>query len=86
MAKRKKPRTSQDVGAADFKANCLKLFDRVRDERAEYVVTKHGKPVARVVPAGVSPTSLRGVFAGKIRITGDIVSTDASNGWDAENP
>jgi prevent-host-death family protein len=83
MAKRKKPQAAQDVGAADFKANCLKLFDRVRDERAEYVVTKHGKPVARVVPAGVSPTSLRGVFAGKIRITGDIVSSDSSNGWDA---
>ena len=85
MAKRKKPQTAQDVGAADFKANCLKLFDRVRDQRAEYVVTKHGKPVARVVPAGVSPTSLRGVFAGRIRITGDIVSMDWQTDWDAMN-
>jgi len=83
MAKRRKPGTSQDVGAADFKAKCLKLFDRVRDERAEYVVTKHGKPVARVVPAGVPSTSLRGVFAGRIRITGDIVSADWQDDWDA---
>ena len=85
MAKRRKPGTSKDVGAAEFKANCLKLFDRVRDERAEYVVTKHGKPVARVVPAGAPSTSLRGVFAGRIRITGDIVSADWQDDWDAMN-
>jgi len=83
MAKRNKPRTSHDIGAADFKAKCLKLFDRVRDERVEYVVTKHGKPVARVVPAGLARTSLRGAFAGRIRITGDLVSTDWQNDWDA---
>jgi prevent-host-death family protein len=83
MGKRTKPPTGQDIGAADFKATCLKLFDRVRDEGAEYVVTKHGKPVARVVPAGVSPTSLHGAFAGRIRITGDLVSTDWQNDWEA---
>jgi len=85
MAKRKKPPTSQDIGAADFKATCLKLFDRVREEGAEYVVTKHGKPVARVMPAGVSSTSLHGVFAGRIRIAGEIVSTDWQAEWDAAN-
>jgi len=83
MAKRKKPPTAQDVGAADFKATCLKLFDRVRDEGVEYIVTKHGKPVARVVPAGVSPTSLHGAFAGRIRVTGDIVSMDWHDEWEA---
>lgn len=38
------------VAAADFKATCLELMDRVRETRAEYVVTKHGRPVARLVP------------------------------------
>jgi prevent-host-death family protein len=38
------------VAAADFKARCLELMDRVRETGAEYVVTKHGAPVARLVP------------------------------------
>ena len=36
--------------AAEFKARCLEIMDRVRETRAEYVVTKHGKPVAKLVP------------------------------------
>jgi prevent-host-death family protein len=85
MPKRKKPQAGDGIGAADFKAQCLKLFDRVRDERVEYTVTKHGKPVARVVPAGLPASSLRGAFAGRIRITGDIVSADWTDEWDAVN-
>lgn len=36
--------------AARFKATCLQLMERVREEGVEYVVTKHGKPVAKLVP------------------------------------
>jgi prevent-host-death family protein len=36
--------------AAEFKARCLKLMDRVRESGVEYVVTKHGRPVAKLVP------------------------------------
>ena len=36
--------------AAIFKARCLELMDRVRETGTEYVVTKHGTPVARLVP------------------------------------
>jgi prevent-host-death family protein len=45
----KTPRTSH-VGAAEFKATCLELMDRVRETGVEYVVTKHGTPVAKLVP------------------------------------
>jgi len=38
------------VPAAEFKATCLELMDRVRETGVEYVVTKHGKPVAKLVP------------------------------------
>jgi prevent-host-death family protein len=38
------------VPAAEFKATCLELMDRVRETGAEYVVTKHGRPVAMLVP------------------------------------
>ena len=36
--------------AAEFKARCLHLMDRVRETGVEYVVTKHGKPIAKLVP------------------------------------
>jgi prevent-host-death family protein len=38
------------VSAAEFKATCLELMERVRETGGEYVVTKHGKPVAKLVP------------------------------------
>ena len=38
------------LAAADFKARCLELMDRVQETGAEYTITKHGKPVARLVP------------------------------------
>jgi len=47
------PRSRQHgdwVAAADFKATCLELMDRVCETRSEYVVTKHGRPVAKLVP------------------------------------
>lgn len=49
MSKRA-PRRPYDVPAGEFKARCLELLTRVRESGAEYVVTRHGRPVARVVP------------------------------------
>jgi prevent-host-death family protein len=47
----------QRVGAAEFKARCLELMDRVGETGAEYVVTKHGRPVVRIVPYKKSATA-----------------------------
>jgi prevent-host-death family protein len=51
------------VAAADFKARCLELMDRVRETGVEYVVTKHGEPVARLVP--YSPSTRASLFGSK---------------------
>src|SRR5438128_916523 len=45
----------KSVAAAEFKVRCLELIDRVRETGTELVVTKHGKPVAKVVPFRVVP-------------------------------
>lgn len=42
----------KSYGAADFKARCLQLIDRVRESAEPIVITKRGRVVARVVPAG----------------------------------
>ena len=45
-----KPDAAKRLPAAQFKATCLELMDRVRETGVEYVVTKHGRPVAKLVP------------------------------------
>jgi prevent-host-death family protein len=45
------------IAAAEFKARCLELMDRVSETGVEYVVTKHGRPVAKLVPC--PPTEAR---------------------------
>lgn len=56
----------RQVPAARFKATCLELMDQVRETGAEYVVTKHGEPVARLVP--VAPDEAT-VFFGSMKGT-----------------
>jgi prevent-host-death family protein len=45
-----KSRKQPAVGAAEFKARCLELVDHVRETATEYVVTRHGVPVAMLGP------------------------------------
>ena len=44
-----------EISAAEFKAKCLKLMDEIARTRKPIVITKRGKPVARIVPAGQLP-------------------------------
>ncbi|MGI0149190.1 MAG: type II toxin-antitoxin system Phd/YefM family antitoxin [Thermoplasmata archaeon] len=72
---RGKPRI---VGAGEFKAKCLAFLDEVSQTGAELLVTKRGKPVARVLPA-VEPPSLRN----SVLWEGDIVSPIGEK-WNAD--
>lgn len=80
-------KTPRQVSAADFKANCLRLMDEVAQRRQPIIVTKRGKPVAKLVPADDKPIDLFGYMAGTIKIVGDIVSPIEDLEWtaDAEN-
>jgi len=68
MVMSKRPKAPRgDVGSAEFKARCLELVDHVREARAEYVVTRHGRPVARLVPVeGARPTGFIGSLTGTV--------------------
>jgi len=55
------------VGSADFKSKCLEYIDHVKESRAEYVVTRHGTPVARLVPVETqTPVSIIGCMRGSV--------------------
>jgi prevent-host-death family protein len=68
------------IAAAKFKEQCLALLDQVGAEGI--VITKHGRPVARLVPAGTESASLIGSLKSKLRIKGSVLSTGVR--WDAE--
>lgn len=65
---------SREIGATDFKARCLELMDEVERLGIEIVITKHRKPVARLVPARPVSAGFVGSMKGMAKILGDIVS------------
>ena len=68
------------VAAGEFKAKCLAMLDGVATGAEEIIVTKRGKPVARLVPLDWRPPwDLRGT----VKYEGDIVSPDPEL-WDCE--
>jgi prevent-host-death family protein len=68
--------TPRSIDASEFKAKCLRVLDEVQASRTEVVITKRGKPVARLSPIGSGRGSLRGAWKGTVQIHGDIVRVD----------
>jgi prevent-host-death family protein len=76
---RKAPR-ERVIPAGEFKAKCLALLDGVEDRSETLVITKHGRPVARVVPIReIDARDLRGSVVHE----GDLVAP-LGEAWDAE--
>jgi prevent-host-death family protein len=69
------------IGAGDFKAKCLKLLDEVAASKEPLTITKHGKPVARLVPIA-DEAPLFGALQGSVLYEGDIIAP-LDNDWDA---
>ena len=65
-----------EMRAGVFKDKCLQILDEVRDRAMEVIVTKHGKPVAKVVAPDVNLPSAFGFMRGTVLATEDIVSPD----------
>jgi prevent-host-death family protein len=70
------------IGATEFKAKCLQLLDEVDAEGI--TITKHGKPVARLVPAPPDDDfrSTRGKYRDKMVVHGDLLTTGRK--WNAK--
>ncbi len=73
------------ITASEFKAKCLALLEQVARTGEELVVLKHGKPVARVVPAGDGEERAQQGLRGTVRVVGDIVGPVLpASEWEAE--
>jgi prevent-host-death family protein len=73
---------SRHIKASEFKAKCLALMDEVARTGSPVVITKHGKPVAELVPHRPRRKNARGISKGTLFITGDIISPIDVE-WDA---
>ena len=65
---------SRTMKASEFKAKCLGLMDEVAENGGEIVITKNGKPVAKLTAFHDRPESLFGAGRGRMEILGDIIS------------
>ena len=62
------------MAAGEFKARCLQVMDQVSSTRTSVVITKRGKPIAKLVPVDQSRSEVFDSLKGKIEVLGDIVS------------
>ena len=67
------------IGAAKFKERCLALLDDL--DQDGLIITKRGKPVARLLPFEHQHAELIGSLRHKVEVRGDILSTGIE--WDA---
>jgi prevent-host-death family protein len=70
------PAPKETISISKFKATCLAVLERVRRTGKPVVVTKHGRPVAEVVPPSPEPleSDWLGSMRGRGRVVGDIVA------------
>jgi prevent-host-death family protein len=63
----------KQIPAGQFKAQCLAIMDRVSHSGEPVVITKHGKPVVKLLPAENQVDDIFDYMAGKAKVVGDIV-------------
>jgi prevent-host-death family protein len=62
------------MAAGEFKVHCLKVMDEVQSKRESVLITKRGKPVAKLVPVEKEKDDIFGFLKGKLKVVGDVVS------------
>jgi prevent-host-death family protein len=77
-------KTMKKMAAAKFKEQCLAVMEQISKTREPVLITKRGKPVAKLVPADSSPDKFLGRLRGVIKIVGDIESpVEPREAWKA---
>ena len=73
-----------EIAAGKFKAQCLKLMDRVKKNRERIIITKRGRPIAQLVPLDEEPPGdIFGALRGLVLEEQDIISP-VGESWDAD--
>jgi prevent-host-death family protein len=70
------------IQAGKFKAQCLAMLDQVAQTNETLVITKHGKPVAKVLPFDNDKECSETPLKGLATFIGDIISP-IEDEWEA---
>lgn len=62
------------IAAGTFKTKCLAIMNEVQAKHETVVITKRGRPVAKLVPADKAPDEIYGFLSGKGAIVGNVVA------------
>ena len=73
----------EKMGAGAFKAKCLSLLDEVEKRHIQLIITKHGKPMARLIPIENKKFSLYGCMKDSVVIKYDIIKSTGET-WEAD--
>ena len=73
LPKRSTGMAGTTMPAGLFKAKCLSIMEEVRTKRRSVVITKRGKPIAKLVPVDSPADDFYGFMRGKGTIIGDII-------------
>jgi prevent-host-death family protein len=81
-----KPQLERTIMASRFKAECLAILDQVEQMKISVTITKHGRPVARVVPLAEAPMARR--TQGSVRLIAEDDEAHYSTGerWEPGEP
>ena len=71
------------IKASEFASNCLKLLDEVAETGQEIIISKNGRPIAKLTRYRKRPETLLGTDAGTIEILGDVVAP-LDVAWEAD--
>ena len=63
----------KEIAAGKFKTHCLAVIDEVHAKHETIVITKHGKPMAKLVPILQEKDPIFGFMRGRGKIVGDII-------------
>ncbi len=77
-------KSAQKIAAGKFKIHCLRLIDEVHNKHTQLVITKHGKPFAKLIPFSDESSALFGCLKDSVTINGDIISSTGEE-WDADH-
>lgn len=74
----------KQMPAGQFKSRCLAVMDQVQQSGEPVLITKRGKPVAKLVPAEKNGEDIFGYLIGKARIVGDVMNSTPAEDWETK--
>ncbi len=75
----------RSIAATEFKTHCLSILDEVSDEQESFLILKHGKPVARLVPTRTIETAPQATLLGTMVAMDDLIEPPLpAERWEAE--